>query len=183
MTHLVTDPDLMTEENASALVARLIQSFPSCDELAPRTKAILEQQLISILTGKTKAEGKAILNPEFGIAGTTNKLTAYNVNRWLDDYWHKQRPSSHNAIERIADASHKADPLEAERRQVIASAHKLSAEEGIKLSDLLDHAVEAAADDKLKALLQASADKFRHLPAPKFTVRELQRGKRVQKRF
>ena len=164
-----TSDDLMTRENADLLTEKLIQSYPDLATAEPHTTAVLRGQLSSILTGKPKADGRAMLSPESGVPGTCMKLTAYNVNKWLEKRHARNMPSRYGTFERIAEATHKPDQLEAKRRHIIAAAHAVSSEKGVKLSDLLDQAAEAAEEgSEIRHLLERSANRFRHLPAPKY---------------
>lgn len=126
------------------------------------------------MKGKTHDEAREAVHPETGLPGKSGKLTAYALNQWLERRNTRPVPSRHGALERIAEATHKPDPLEAERRHIIAAAHAVSSEKGVKLSDLLDEAAAAAEEgSEIRQLLERSANRFRHLPAPKYPSKAL----------
>ena len=54
-------------------------------------QAVLLQQLTSLLTGIDEADAIAVVSPSTGLPGKFPRLTAYNLNKWLES--RAQRPS------------------------------------------------------------------------------------------
>ena len=163
----MNNQDKLTLAAAENIATMLMQSFPATTKLPHESQTVLFRQLASIMTGKSIEEGNEVVHPETGVPGKCRELTAFELNRWLEKRFHKI-VSSPKAFRPQLEAPHKVDPVEAERRQIIAAAHKMSCEEGIKLSDLLRQAVDSSPEgSEIRHALEKSVKRFDHLPAPR----------------